>query len=272
MASANIDLVRSIYSAWQGGDYSSADWAHPEIEFVVADGPDPSRGTGLAAMAKGARGVFEAWEEFRIEPEEYRELDDEHVLALDYFSARGKASGLELGQLQAKGANLFRIHGGEVTKIVRYFDRENALADLGLSERPRDNVEVAREVVEAVARQDVERLLELTDPEVEWHSVFAQLGEGGIYRGHDGIRRYVSDLSDAWEIMRAHIDDGISIGAVVLMVGNLHYRGRGSGVETKSPLGFVAKFDQEKVVFMRAFQEPEQALLALGRSEESRGR
>jgi hypothetical protein len=45
--SANVELVRSIIDAWERGDYSSAEWAHPEIEFVWADGPDPSVRTGL---------------------------------------------------------------------------------------------------------------------------------------------------------------------------------------------------------------------------------
>ena len=50
-----------------------------------------------------------AWEQWRVEPNEYRELDDERVLALVRYTARGKSSGLELGQMSVKGASVFHV-------------------------------------------------------------------------------------------------------------------------------------------------------------------
>jgi ketosteroid isomerase-like protein len=133
MASANLELVRSIIATWERGDYRSAEWAHPEIEFVAADGPAPDSWTGLEGLAAGWREALRGWEEFRFEAQEYRELDDERVLVLTHYSARGKTSGLEIGQMRTDGAALFHVRSGQVTKLVGYWDRERALADLGLA-------------------------------------------------------------------------------------------------------------------------------------------
>jgi len=133
MASANLDLVRSIHAAWERGDYSSVEWAHPEIEFVTADGPSHGSWMGLAGMAKGWRDWLSAWEDFRSEAEEYRELDDESVLVLAHFSARGTTSGLEVGKIWTKGAALFHLRAGKVTRLVVYWDRQRMLADLDLA-------------------------------------------------------------------------------------------------------------------------------------------
>jgi ketosteroid isomerase-like protein len=137
VASANLELVRSIHASFARGDYSSADWAHPEIEFVFADGPTPGSWTGLAGMAEAWRDFLSVWEEFRIEADEYRELDGDRVLVLAHRTGRGKTSGLSFGaasgQARAEGVGLFHMRGGKVTRLVFYFDRDRALGDLGLA-------------------------------------------------------------------------------------------------------------------------------------------
>jgi ketosteroid isomerase-like protein len=130
----------------------------------------------------------------------------------------------------------------------------------------RENVDVAAELVDAVARMDGSRLVELTDPEVEWHSFLAQLGEDGVYRGHAGIREYARDLTDAWEVFSAEVHDSVAVGDVVVLVGQLRYRGKGSGVDTESPAGWMARFRQGRVVHLRSFRDPESALGSVGES------
>ena len=133
MPSANVDLVRSIWAPWERGDFSSAEWAAPDIEYVIADGPTPGSWRGLAGMAEGWRDFLGAWEEFSGAAEEFRELDGERVLVLLGWSGRGKTSGLDLGRMPARGAHLFHVRDGKVTRFVIYLDRERAFADLGLA-------------------------------------------------------------------------------------------------------------------------------------------
>jgi hypothetical protein len=83
-------------------------------------------------MRDGMRSWISAWSEFRVQADQYRELDSERVLVLSHAIARGKASGLELGQMQPPSANLFHVVGGKVSRVVIYLDRDRAFADLGL--------------------------------------------------------------------------------------------------------------------------------------------
>jgi ketosteroid isomerase-like protein len=133
MASTNLDVVRSLYPAWERGDYGSTDWAHPDIEFVFADGPTPGAWIGVTDMAAAWREFIGAWEGFRSQVDEFHELDDERVLVLTQIGGRGKTSGVEFEQLRTQSASLLHLRDGKVTRLVNYLDRERALADLGLA-------------------------------------------------------------------------------------------------------------------------------------------
>jgi ketosteroid isomerase-like protein len=133
--SENLDLVRSIFADWERGDFSRADWADPDIEFTIADGPDPSLSRGLAAMAQALRARLSAFSDFRVEADEYRAIDDEGVLVLNHaVGGRGKTSGHQLPTIAVPGADLFYVDGGKVTRLIVFFDREHVFADLGLKE------------------------------------------------------------------------------------------------------------------------------------------
>jgi ketosteroid isomerase-like protein len=133
VASANVELVRAILEANQRGDYSATGWADPAIEFVIADGPSPGSWNGLEGLAAGWRELASAWDELSTEAEEFRVLDEQRVLVLIHRRGRGKASGLKLEPSLSKGASVFHVRGGKVTKLVVYMQRARALTDLGLA-------------------------------------------------------------------------------------------------------------------------------------------
>jgi ketosteroid isomerase-like protein len=133
--SENLELVRGIYADWERGNFfSSADWADRDIEITITDGPAPGKWMGWGGGAESIREFLDAWEDVRFGADDYRELDAERVLVFDHADGRGKTSGLELGQMRTNGAHLFHVHGGKVTRLIRYWDRDRALADLGLAE------------------------------------------------------------------------------------------------------------------------------------------
>ena len=62
---------------------------------------------------------------------EYREPDGERVLVLDRRRARGKGSGVET---RTKAAGVVHFRDGKVTRLVMYWERDHAFADLGLED------------------------------------------------------------------------------------------------------------------------------------------
>jgi ketosteroid isomerase-like protein len=133
VTSPNIDLVRAVFRTWERGDFASADWAHSEIEFVIADGPAPDSWSGLAGMADGERYFLNTFEDLRVEARELHELDGERILVLTRATGRFKTSGMSVQDMPGRGATLFHLREGRVAKLVVYFEARRALADAGLA-------------------------------------------------------------------------------------------------------------------------------------------
>ena len=127
--------MRSIFAAWRRGDSVPSIGRTPKSTFVIADGPGRGSWSGAAAMAPAWREALSAFEHLRAEADEYRALDDERVFVLMHLSGRGKASSLEVGDIQMKGANLFHLRDGKVTRLVLYWDRQHATPTPGCRSR-----------------------------------------------------------------------------------------------------------------------------------------
>jgi ketosteroid isomerase-like protein len=130
----NVELVRSIYADWERGDFSRSDWADPDIEFVLADGPEPGQWRGVGAMAKAWSERLSPFDEYRTTGHDYRTLDEERILVFVAHTGRGRFSGLEVADLGDfdQPAALFHVRDGRITRLVVYTSHERAFADLGL--------------------------------------------------------------------------------------------------------------------------------------------
>jgi len=129
-----------------------------------------------------------------------------------------------------------------------------------------ENVEIALAVVDAWNRGDREAWLVLWDEEAEFYPLRAQL-EGGSYSGHDGLMRFLAEMTQDFEEVRFEIEETRDAGEQVVGIGRFRARGRASGVDLDVPLGVLTRMQRGKIVYTRFFSEPADALEAAGLSE-----
>jgi hypothetical protein len=67
----------------------------------------------------------------------------------------------------------------------------------------RENVEIARELMDVVVRRDTEAAVPYLDPEAEFQSAIIRAAEGITYRGHQGFRDWMGESAAAFEELRA---------------------------------------------------------------------
>jgi ketosteroid isomerase-like protein len=132
-----------------------------------------------------------------------------------------------------------------------------------------ENIEAFKRAVEANNRGDYEALLAETDADVEWHAVFQVMfgGQATVCRGHEGVRAYLLDLDEGFDVRHVEISEFRDLGKRIVAIGHVRGRGRMSGAELDSPISFVVEFRDGKLFRMSDYLDSKEALKAVGLSE-----
>ena len=91
------------------------------------------------------------------------------------------------------------------------------------------------------------------DPNIEIVSAFGGIEER-TYRGHDGLRRWVQDVTEAFDEWTLHIHEIEHLAPDrALVVGAVHFRGRGSGLTVDLPCAWLMEHDEGRLRRFEAF-------------------
>jgi ketosteroid isomerase-like protein len=126
-----------------------------------------------------------------------------------------------------------------------------------------ENVEVVRVFTEGFNEGDIDAVIACCNPKVEFHSTFAAVG-GGVYHGHDGIRKWYRDLKEIWgEELRSDLETLFEVGENMLVFTVLRGRGQQSGVAVELPAAIVVRLRDGLLVNLKGYSHREDALKEL---------
>jgi hypothetical protein len=98
--------------------------------------------------------------------------------------------------------------------------------------------------------------------------VYEEVGSAE-YHGHDGTRRFFSDLADTWEEIRVEPEAYYDLGETTLLYYLARARGRQSGAEVTMPLAQVCRWRDGLCFYWRTYRHRGDALSDLGVSTEA---
>ena len=119
----------------------------------------------------------------------------------------------------------------------------------------------------AVFDKDLERLLALLDPTVEWVSPSDAI-EPGVRYGHQGVRDTFAATAMAWDEPTHTAEDFLDADNRVLVTVTFRGHGRGSGMQAERREFHVWTLRDGAVACFQWFYKRDEALEALGLSEQ----
>lgn len=121
-----------------------------------------------------------------------------------------------------------------------------------------DQAELLRELFDAWnrGRFDLDEYAEMIDPEVVVDSNLT----GSEWHGYEGVKGWLDDISQQFETWTLKIDEIREAKADVWLIrGSIHSRGRRSGIDLETPVGWVVWFRGGRIVRWGGFLSPAEA-------------
>jgi ketosteroid isomerase-like protein len=124
------------------------------------------------------------------------------------------------------------------------------------------DIEVVQAVFAAFAARDLEAVLALADPGIEFTAVTGEhAGRTEPYHGHEGLRQYFRDVAALWEELRLTPREFRQVGHRILVTGKVSARSPGRIVAGST--GWIWRVRDGKVVYGQVFASAADAIAAM---------
>jgi ketosteroid isomerase-like protein len=106
---------------------------------------------------------------------------------------------------------------------------------------------------------------ELDPEEVLRDAVLHSAMTSAVYRGHAELKQWMAEIDEQFDDWELTADEFRSVDSDRLVgVGHVHFRGRASGVAFDQPIGWMVRFEANRIAEMWTFASHEAALEAAG--------
>jgi uncharacterized protein len=134
MSQENVEIVRDANAAFNRDDLDAfLEYCTDDVEFRAAEGALDDHGPiqGKDALRAFMQDWLDMFDDFRAEPVELIDADEDNVISVMRISGRAKFSGVEADMTYAE---LSTLRDGKVARSRQFFTRDEALEAAGLSE------------------------------------------------------------------------------------------------------------------------------------------